>query len=299
MNGIARILVFGWLTTPFGLVWAADPLAARGDDIGNDGDQASSAPAEPEVRVVRNPFDVEATILQVLPEGRKVRQGDRICQIDVSAYWEQLEAQMERTAEAYMDYEDAKVTLEVAEINLAEYQLGLFPQELKQAEGEIKLAQADHNRARDRAVWARRQHEIGLASRLEVLEAELERLQSELVLKKAEQARYELLEHRRNQQVRLLEADILRARRDLRARRERYETLKQEEKDLRKKIERGMLYASTDGVIRHRGELARGTTIPPEAPILEIAPAEPDESDKESDTTESGDTTSEAGATNE
>ncbi len=62
---------------------------------------------------------------------------------------QQLVSQRIETETARFNYQNAKLTREVAEIAAIEYNEGIFPQDLATVEGEIRLARSDLQRTRD------------------------------------------------------------------------------------------------------------------------------------------------------
>ena len=62
---------------------------------------------------------------------------------------QQLVGQRIETETASVNYQNAKLTREVAEIAAIEYNEGIFPQDLATVEGEIRLARSDLQRTRD------------------------------------------------------------------------------------------------------------------------------------------------------
>jgi HlyD family secretion protein len=67
-----------------------------------------------------------------------------------------LRAQQMATRKAKANYEIARLTHELAEIAVEEYQEVNYPRDLATIEREIKLAKADLTRSEDRVEWARR-----------------------------------------------------------------------------------------------------------------------------------------------
>jgi hypothetical protein len=67
-----------------------------------------------------------------------------------------LRAQQLATRKAKASYEIARSTRELAEIAVAEYQDLNYPRDLATIEREIKLAEADLTRSKERALWAKR-----------------------------------------------------------------------------------------------------------------------------------------------
>ena len=71
------------------------------------------------------------------------------------------------------DYHNARLTREIAEIVVVEYEEGIFKQDLATVDGEIKLAESDLSRPRDRLEWARRMLKKGFVPPATVTAEEL------------------------------------------------------------------------------------------------------------------------------
>ena len=129
--------------------------------------------------------------------------------------------QATRTAET--NYQDAKLSREIAEIKIIEYKEGIAVQELAVAEGELKLAQSDMERARNGTAEAKTRLDsitkltndesaIGLnliylyTDRLKA--AELGEVKTKFVLEQAESKKKILVEYDRRKRQLELESDI-------------------------------------------------------------------------------------------
>ena len=106
----------------------------------------------------------QTTIITIKPEGTRVKKGEVVCELDSAALSDQLINQKITTKSAEANYENAKLTREVAEIAVIEYVEGIFIQDQATVEGEIKLAESDLSRSEDRLDWARRMFEKGYVS---------------------------------------------------------------------------------------------------------------------------------------
>ena len=93
----------------------------------------------------------QTTIIMIKPEGTPVKMGEIVCQLDSASLRDQLVNQKITTKSAEANHENAKLTREVAEIAVVEYEEGIFKQDLATVEGEIKLAESDLSRARKTA----------------------------------------------------------------------------------------------------------------------------------------------------
>ena len=94
-----------------------------------------------------------AVVIEVVPEGKRVKKGDVLCRLDSYEYVEMTRTQEIRTEQATAALEQAQLNLDVAKLAVEEYQKGLLEQSIQMMEGKIKLAQSDVERAADRLRW--------------------------------------------------------------------------------------------------------------------------------------------------
>src|SRR5271165_6305869 len=79
------------------------------------------------------------TIISIVAEGTPVKKGDLVCELDSASLKDQLTNQQIATQSAEASYQNAKLTREVAEIAVREYEEGLYKQDLATSLGEISL----------------------------------------------------------------------------------------------------------------------------------------------------------------
>ena len=94
-----------------------------------------------------------AVVIEVIPEGKRVKKGDILCRLDSSESVEMVRTQAIKTEQATAALEQAQLNLDVAKLAVEEYQKGLLAQSIQMMEGQIKLAQSDVERAADRLRW--------------------------------------------------------------------------------------------------------------------------------------------------
>ncbi len=84
-----------------------------------------------------------ASIVSIVPEGTRVKKGDLVCELDSASLRDTLVKQRLATQSSRTAYENARLTREVAEIAVKEYEEGIYPQECQAIQGEIKGAQEE------------------------------------------------------------------------------------------------------------------------------------------------------------
>ena len=129
--------------------------------------------------VIKNEISGRTTILSIIDEGTMVKKGDLLIELDSSELEDQLFSQqiMVQNAEAAFvkaredlaitknqaasDTEQADNTLRFAEQDLEKYIKGEYPQQLREAEVLITLAEEDLQDSRQRAVPSPRARRCG------------------------------------------------------------------------------------------------------------------------------------------
>jgi hypothetical protein len=107
-----------------------------------------------------------------------------------------------KTAEA--EHRNAKLSREVAEIAVKEYTEGIYPQDLIAAEGDLRLAKSDLDRARDM---------VGLAnSEIDKLQTKLNETWATLAFQQAESKKKVLVEYTKPFRIKELESEVAKAR---------------------------------------------------------------------------------------
>ena len=102
------------------------------------------------------------TIIRILPEGTRVKEGDVVCELDSASLKDSLNNQKISTQQAEASFKQAFLTREVAEYAVKEYVEGVFKQDKATIEGQIALAKSDLERAIDRVEWSDKVKQAGL-----------------------------------------------------------------------------------------------------------------------------------------
>jgi RNA polymerase sigma factor (sigma-70 family) len=125
-----------------------------------------------------------------------------------------LRAQHLATRKARASFQIAKLTRELAEIALVEYEEVNYPRDLAAIEGEIKLAESDLTRSEDRLVWAKRMFEKGYVSQAQKVSEELALQKARFTLEQAQSRRNVLVEYTRSKAIKELRGEVEKARSD-------------------------------------------------------------------------------------
>ena len=141
--------------------------------------------------VVRSEVEGRTTIIWLVDEGKSIKKGDLLVELDSSTFEDQkleqeirlqnAEANLIRATEnhavvtnqALADIEQAELDAKFSKLNMEKYVEGEYPQELQTAEAEITIAQEELKKAQDNEAWSRQLAEKGYITRNELLADEL------------------------------------------------------------------------------------------------------------------------------
>src|SRR5262249_14011555 len=104
---------------------------------------------------VINEVEGQTVILKIMPEGTRVTKGELVAELDSATLRDNLTNQEITTKRAEADLEQAKKTLEVANISVNEYIKGTYLQDVDQLKGDMTLADSELVRAQDRHQWSK------------------------------------------------------------------------------------------------------------------------------------------------
>jgi hypothetical protein len=128
-------------------------------------------------------------------------------------------------AVAQANYTNATLTRQVAEIALAEYLQGIYPEDLKAIDAEIALAKSDAVRARERLARADQPAKDDPGASAARADSEKAARHADLRQQRADQKKAELVGRTRDNTVKDLKSEIERARADELAKKSTYDRL--------------------------------------------------------------------------
>ncbi len=114
---------------------------------------------------IRSPVQRSMKILALLPEGTEVNRDQFVCELDTGELRRELAEQQILRERASAGYQNATKYREIAEINLKEYMESVHPNTVKTIEREVKLAELNLARARERQGWSDKMFELGYVSK--------------------------------------------------------------------------------------------------------------------------------------
>lgn len=124
----------------------------------------------------------------VVPEGTYVQAGDVLCEVDASAYREQVRLQQINVEQARAEEVQARYDQETAEVALSEYLDGLRDRDKTSLRAEIALARAELERQENRIEWAERMQPLGYVSAAQAGQERLTLLRCQTAVDRAERA---------------------------------------------------------------------------------------------------------------
>lgn len=179
--------------------------------------------------VVKNKVRARSTIVWVIDEGKYVKDGDLLLELDSSKIKDKkLDVEMRvQNADAGLigarenleidknqaqsDNEKAELDLRFAELDLKKYMEGEYPQELQKAESDITIAQEELQRAEDKQEWSRQLSESGYITRSELQADELVVKRNQINIELAKGKLDLLKRYTHPQQVEKLQSDVKQA----------------------------------------------------------------------------------------
>jgi HlyD family secretion protein len=117
-------------------------------------DRKQAAPVEKKqsetwMRRVHSLIPGETTILNIVPDGSAVKKGQLVCELDSAVLKDQLVNQQITVRAAEANFQKHKSAREAAEIDVKAYTDGIYLVELREAVGDIKIAEAELALAED------------------------------------------------------------------------------------------------------------------------------------------------------
>jgi RND family efflux transporter MFP subunit len=210
----------------------------------------------------------QTAILTLLPEGTAVKKGQLICELDSASLRDQLTNQKIAAQAAEAAFQNARLTREVAEIAVREYEEGIYVQDRATIMGELKLAESAQKQAKERGERIRRARQkltetlsrkdspttstdilAELDIDLRIASGEHELLRETLGLEKAQNKLNVLENYIKGKTVKELRSELEKAVADQLAKQQRYQLERTKEEKLERQIAACKVTAPSDGII--------------------------------------------------
>jgi HlyD family secretion protein len=197
------------------------------------------------------------TIIRILPEGTKVKEGELVCELDSASLKDSLNNQKISTQQAEASFKQAYLTREVAEYAVKEYVEGVFKQDKATIEGQIALAKSDLERAIDRVEWSDKVKKLGYVSTAQNIADHLSKDRSTFDLEQNQTKLDVLLKYTREKTEKELGSDVQKAKADELSKQSTFELEKTKEAKLERQIKACLLKAPGDGIVVYANEQGR------------------------------------------
>jgi HlyD family secretion protein len=219
----------------------------------------------------------QTTIIMLVPDGSTVKKGQVVCELDSSMLKDELVKQQITTKTAAANYENVKLARENTELAVVEYVEGIANIQLMEAQGNIKIAEAELALAED-TLEAVRPNDVG--PKLETKRAALARLRARYALEIAQGRKKVLLDYTKHKRIKELESAVEKARSEEQAKKAIWALEDSKEKMLERQIAHCTIVAPTDGTLvyaapnRNRAPaiIEEGATVRERQILFEIVP---------------------------
>ena len=238
-----------------------------------------------EQEILKNEVEGRTTILSLIPEGTRVKEGELLIELDGSELLdnkidqqirvENAEAVFIRAREnlavtenqAKSDVDKAVLTLEFAKQDLEKYIQGEYPNELKKAESSIELARESVSRSKDQLEWSEKLYKEKFISQTELQADQLEANRDKVDLEIANNNLALLKDYTYSRNVAELESDVsqaemalertnrkaksdvVQAQADLRANESEYKREQTKLAKIEEQITKTKIYAPSEGLV--------------------------------------------------
>ena len=206
------------------------------------------------------------TVIKVVPYGSTVKKGQVICELDSAALKDRLTNQQINQLSAQANYENAKLTREVAEVAVTEYVEGLAVDELAEHDVDIKNAEVELSLAEDQLAALKAEK----ADSKTVVTAELALKKFRFRLERAHSRRKTLVNFTRPKRIKELQSDVAKAHSNELAKKAIWELEVGKTFKLKRQIEACEIKAPSDGtLVRVLPNLEPGARAADQRPIEE------------------------------
>ena len=209
----------------------------------------------------------QTMVIFFVPNGSLVKKGDVVCELDSAAIRDQLVNQKIAFLSAQANYENARVDRETAEIAVVEYADGIYQIQLQEAEGNIKIAEAELPLAQEHLAASKANR---TAVPLEIKRAEVAEFRARFAIEKAQSRKKLLVDFTRGKRIKELKSAVEKARSDELAKKAIWELEAGKEKKLERQISACTVVAPGDGSVRQF--VAVGTLVRQRQLLFEIIP---------------------------
>jgi RND family efflux transporter MFP subunit len=193
-------------------------------------------------------------IIWLMPEGTEVHKGEVICELDSSAFKDELQAQRIRWAAAKALVEQADAIYQVNEITLREYRDGAYPLDVEVVRDYILQCEVQVERARKAEKWSREVFEKKYRAAAQYQADKLSLEQAELALREARGMEERLVKFTMPRLVKSLEANLKAIETDKLAQRKSFEVEDDRLRRLERVVANCTIRAPGDGILVYNNQ---------------------------------------------
>jgi HlyD family secretion protein len=230
----------------------------------------------PRAEAVFSEAQGDRVVLYIVPEGTRVTKGQVVCVLDRAPESDALTIQRINVRQAEASYEQARLTREVAEVAVTEYQQGTFKQSLETIQGDLARALADLKRAEDRLEWSKRMREKALISPAQLTSDRLDHEKARFALEQAETSKVVLLKYTKDKTVKELRSEVEKARADELAKKLTLDVERAKSRTLEATLRPGVVLAPIEGTVvlaKPARLVAVGAEVCKDQLLLRVVPA--------------------------
>jgi len=220
------------------------------------------------------------TIVDILPEGSKVKAGDVVCTLDSSSFFDEEKAQLIRYLQAKSYVEQANSILEVNLITLREYRDGIYPQDLQLVKQYIETCQMEKDRLERNARWSWDMNKKGFRTHFQLNGDLLALEQAKIALDEANNMLIRLEKQTGPKLIKSLEANVRAIESDKLLQDASFSLESQRLERIRRNIRNCTLKAPRDGIVVYANQSNRwgqvttqidqGVTVRQDQPIFNL-----------------------------
>lgn len=219
-------------------------------------------------------------ILWILPEGSEVKKGEVVCELDASAFRDELQLQEVRYLQAKAWVDQAAAILDVNKITYREYRDGIYPQDLQLVRQYIQTCRIERDRAEQNVIWSRGMNAKNLRTAVQLRADELDLQKADFVLSEAQGMLDRLEKFTAPKILKSLEAKLAAILTDKLAQDAMFALEKERLERLKKNIANCTLRAPRDGIVVYVNEtnswgrvttqIMEGVTVREDQPIFQL-----------------------------
>ncbi len=220
------------------------------------------------------------TIVEIVPEGTRVKAGDVVCKLDSSSYEDEEKAQLIRFLQAKSYVEQANAILEVNLITQREYRDGIYPQDVQLIRQYIETCQLEHDRLQRNVNWSKDMQNKGFRTHYQVRGDVLSLEQAKIALGEAQNMLERLIKQTGPKILKSLEANVQAIKSDKFTQDAAFSLETQRLDRIRKNIKNCTLKAPRDGIVVYANQadswgqvtalIDQGVTVRQDQPIINL-----------------------------